>query len=125
MSAAVNRQWPASLADCTGLRALQLSGTSTAPIPIGKYLERLRTLHWQCSGVAKLLNVLRAATAVETLHLAVAPELVAGCTVINSLPSLRCLHFKCLDSKLEIEHADALLKLRRRLRADVLLTLTA
>jgi len=115
-----DEHWPASLADCTGLRVLHLSGTSAAPIPSGRYLKHLRTLEWQCAGVEALPNALRAATELETLHLWMAPERVACCTVVDSLPKLRRLHFyQVWDRDSEYMHADTLLKLRRRLRADV------
>ncbi len=118
--------WPAALADCTGLRYLHLYGTFAAPLPSGQY-SKLQTLHWRCSGVAALPNALRAATELETLHLSMAPEHVACCTVVDSLPKLRRLDFsfnkvdfmELLPMEFEQRHADALRELRRRLRAEV------
>ncbi len=118
----VDGVWPAALAKCTGLQTLTLEGRSTAPLPDGPYLERLRTLDWLCDPDAAVLDALTAATALERLRLTVAPERMAASSVLDSLPNLRHVEFVASNSsedRDESEHIDALAELRRRLRAEV------
>jgi len=117
--AGVNGQWPAAMADCTKLLRLQLTGSSAAPIPGGRYLQTLQELQWLCDPSAPVADALSAATALRELELTIDPERVAACSVLDALPNLRLLKFDSRNRHDEYSHAAALLELRRRLRAEV------
>jgi len=115
----VDGQWPAGLADCTGVLTLQLSGSTAAPLPSGRYLQRLHRLHWLCDPSAPVPDALVAATALQDLRLTLAPERIAESSVLDALPDLRLLSFDSRKRRDEYTHTAALLELRRRLRAEV------
>ena len=127
MRAGIDGQWPAGLAYCTGLQTLHLEGISTAPLPNGPYLNRLRELTWHCDPAAAVPHALKAATALEELCIGIAPERMADCIVLDSMPNLRSLQFSTFGEHLGALYgcklADALLDLKRRLRAEVMLSI--
>ena len=111
--------WPAGLAGCTGLQVPRLESDSAAPMPDGPYLDRLQKLSWLCHRSAAVPEALRAATALEQLHLTTDPERVATSRVLDSLPNIQRLDFDRCGRLATPRPAEALLELERRLSTKI------
>jgi len=112
--------WPAALANCTQLESLRLLGDSARRIPTGPYLNRLTRLDWQCGPPITepgAVALLAAATSLVQLQLRLAPQCIAACSVLDTLPKLERLTI--VGHKDDRDHENALLRLQQRLRATV------
>ena len=113
--AGTDTEWPAALADCTGLETLVLSGETAAPLPGGQYLSRLLRLTWLGDKCAAEPKHLAAATALEDLMLGLEPERIAESTILDWLPNLCKLSLPVRAAV--YEQVTIVLKLQRRLSA--------
>ena len=119
MRAGTDGQWPAALAECEQLQTLHLHGSSAAPLPRGRYLNRLKTLNLLCDPRIAVPHALAAATALEDLSLKIKPQRLAASSVLDLLPNLQslCIHgprARCYS------HENSLLDLQWRLRARIM-----
>ena len=107
--------------NCTRLESLQLEGDSAARIPVGRYLKHLTRLDWLCDPHAAepdavaLLGI--AATTLVELKLRLAPERIAMCSALDTLPNLQRLII--VGTRDDRDHENALLRLQQRLRATI------
>ena len=106
-------RWPAALVDCTGLKSLRLHGTVSAPVPGGPYLHGLRTLEWLGDPRAAVPSVIADAERLEELMLAVEPQHIVGCHIIDQLPRLRKLSI-WVEGDFHL-HVNDLLSIQQRL----------